>query len=107
MDYDLNHLLSVNTETVFVYIIDTNKIIAMTSLAGRASPPRVARTLAGSGRWDTGVYPGFFGLHGGVADGYDEKEYAGYWSEVLQETRLGVWFWIQFSEVPPGGRFRG
>jgi hypothetical protein len=53
-------------------------------------------------------YPGTFGLNRDVPDGYSEEEYESYWSEVSQGTRLGsVPFWIQFPEVPPGGRFLG
>ena len=54
------------------------------------------------------AYPGFFGLMRGLPDGYDPKEYGSYWSAVPQETKLGsVPFWIQFPELPPGGRFLG
>ncbi|MCI0685401.1 MAG: hypothetical protein L0Y71_25150 [Gemmataceae bacterium] len=53
-------------------------------------------------------YPGSFGLNPDVPDGYDEKEYEGYWSEVSQQTRLGgVPFWIQRPEPPPESRFVG
>jgi len=53
-------------------------------------------------------YPGSFGLHRGVPDGHDEQEYERYWSAVSQETRLGgVPFWIQFPDLPAGGRFLG
>jgi hypothetical protein len=52
--------------------------------------------------------PGFFGLHHGLPEGYDEEQYARYQSAVCQETKLGsVPFWIQFPEVLPGGRFLG
>jgi hypothetical protein len=65
-------------------------------------------------RWigeDDGVpesYPGLFGLHHGLPDGFDEGQYARYQSTVSQGTKVGsVPFWIQFPEVPPGGRFLG
>lgn len=65
-------------------------------------------------RWregDDGIpksYPGYFGLIQGLPDGYDENEYQSYWSAVPQATKLGsVPFWIQFPQLPPGGRFLG
>jgi hypothetical protein len=43
-----------------------------------------------------------------LPEGCDEEEYARYQSEASQGTKLGsVPFWIQFPEVPPGGRFLG